>query len=174
MSRLDEILDIVDRRERETALCRYAQSLNLNTFKAQTKNDRYNEEKLVLMIHDALRDQKISKSKNLKFAAVSLILAGSVTALFFSLPRLVQAIYEDNFSEAEPAANVMRAYGPNGAPLTQNNQPVLLEAMQGEYIEYDDQGRPTVQNFYKNGQLLWTKKLDANGKVISVKEFPQQ
>lgn len=171
MNQLDTILLILDPFERERALVDYARNLGIEPLQAKKSNGRHSEERLVLLIYDALQAKKEKRKKNFIFLGGGLLVGTGGIALIFFFPQWLNIAYQESRPEIRPTANVMRAYDAAGKPLMEDGQPVLFEPMQGSYFEYDAQGRPQYEYFYKNGQLVARKDFDTKGRVIREEKF---
>lgn len=172
MNRLDELLTIIDSEERETALADFARSLGVDPHTARSQYGHFCEERLVLLIYDALKKRQQTRSRN-----AFLVISG-VTASLFGL-YLLTLIPKDFFSffsktsdSGLPQNEVMKAYTKDKKPvLDEDGQPELFVPMDGPYVEYDEKGNPTYEYEYQHGRLISKKKLGPRGRVIGIEFY---
>lgn len=171
MNKLDELLSIVDRHQRQVALIKYAESLGVDYAQAKDSSGEYNEEKLAILVFDATRRTQRARRVNLRFYTVNVLAGIVVLAAIFLMPAVFRQVYRGEEGAGNPSDEVTQGFNKDGTPLMENGQPVLFKRMNGEYQEFD-QGRLKYEYLYDNGRLVRKKEFDTTGKVISIKEYP--
>jgi len=172
MSKLAELLEIVDRWERQRALVDYAQLLGVNYNQAKNHLGELIEEKLVLMIHDAQAKKKTYQSKDIKVLVITLGVGVAVMMMIAMVPRLITGMVEDEKLKEQAGQKTMQGYDEKGqALLDDNNEPVKFKMMHGEYEEFSKDGWLKYEYLYDNGKMIKRKEFDAAGNLVSEKTF---
>lgn len=168
MNRLEELLGILDRQERLQALAKYARSLGIDIEATRNKAKQYNEERLVVLIFDALKNKRSTKKQNTHFIAASLALLIAGGVLLSRLPYIMTALYEEERAAEVHDSKMMQGFDKDGQPVaTEDGQPVLFKMMDGPYKDYDDNGKLRAIHYYENGAVVRIKKFNAQGQLIS-------
>lgn len=145
--RLNEILAMGDPYGRREELLKYARALGINTDRARRDDGTFNEEKLTVLIFDAVK-QGENKGRRLFSWTAGAAAAG--TALFVMvlvLPGVVSRFY------------------------SKVREPSEYHLMHGIYEKYDEEGRVLYEYRYDNGVLISRKEFDKNGKVVAEDVF---
>lgn len=169
MTSIEDILTIADRLERQSALAGLARSLGLDQFSAKLDGDRYNEEKLVLMIFDALQERTRGRRKDVQSIRMGVLIGIFVLLFIFFVSRKEEFIYQDR-SELSPARRGL-ADSKAKASQMKNSDAASPATLDGIYTENDGNGQLLYEYFYRNGQLIWRKRFDSQGKVVAEDKF---
>lgn len=73
MKQLEELLAIPDRKERQQALLEYARTLKVDPQKARKEGGDLSEDRLTVLIYDALQSRKMAK-----FQVTGLLIGGAL------------------------------------------------------------------------------------------------
>ena len=172
MTKLSELLEIVDRWERQRALVDYAQVLGVNYNQAKNHLGELSEEKLVLMIYDAQARKRTYYSRDLKVLVIVFSVGVVMMFLITLLPRLITGMVEDEKLKQEASQPTMQGYDEKGKILRDDNdEPVKFKMMDGEYEEYSDEGWLKYEYVYDRGKMIKRKEYDRSGTLISEKPF---
>jgi len=172
MTKLAELLEIVDRWERQRALVDYAQALGVNYNQAKNHLGELIEEKLVLMIFDAMANKKTYQSKDLKVLVIVLGIGVVVMFMIASVPRLITGLAEDEKLKEQARQKSMKCYDEKGQVLMDSNeQPVKFKMMHGEYEEFSEEGWLKYEYVYDNGKMIKRIEYNRAGIQISEKTF---
>ncbi len=173
MPELDQLLNIPDPRQRIEALLQQARTLGINPIQAQNSRGKYSEEKLVLLIFDATHNIRRNQRKNVHFASGVFVVAIVILSLMLLLPRMAQFILSDDLSVQPDPPKTYKAYDEKGRPVTQEQQPVLFELMEGTYQQFDDNGRLKYEMDYVAGELVRKREFAPDGSLLKERTYAE-
>ncbi len=175
MNKIEELLSIIDKRERHTALVAFAKKLGVDCAEARDrdKSGEFIEEKLVLLIYDALQQSTVVKKKEVKVLAGVIALAVVISAMVSLGTKMLVQIYKDAKNNELREEEVVQGYDKAGKPLKQDGQPVLFKKMSGEFQKFYNNGHLHFDYTYKNGKLLKLIEYSKRGEVIRREYFPE-
>jgi len=173
MNKIEEILSIDDRKERQAELVKFAKSLGGDSYSCQDQTGQWIEEKLVIQIYDGLQKKKKNKKSDFNFIGIGIAVGVVMIALISFLPRLLVSFYESEQEKEESKGKMLQGFTEDGKPAFENGKPVLFKSMEGSYEEYDKEGNLVAEHYYEGGSLVRTIKFDLNGKVIKEEVFSE-
>jgi len=171
MDSLDHLLNIPEPSQRISALIAHARSLGIDPIQAQDARGQYSEEKLVIMIFDATHNIRQDEKNNFHFASSAFVVAVIVMALMILMPRFGRMIADPNTSINPDPPKTFKAYDARGRTVTEEQQPVLFELMEGTYQQYDKEGRLKYELDYVAGELVRRREYAPDGKLINVRTY---
>ena len=141
MDKLDALLSIVERKERQQSLLGYAQSLQIDGTQVRDTAGNINEEKLVILIFDAQKAKLKGKSSNNLFTGIAVAVTAVLMGAIIFLPKWLARLYQKSEMTEQNQGKVMQAFDKDGDPIVENNQPVLYKLMDGVFRDYYDDGK---------------------------------
>lgn len=175
MNKLDELLAIFDKSQRQSALLKYAASLGVSAGEVQKKDGQCNEERLVLLIYDAQLQRKQNKTSNYRFYVIGSAVCAVLFFMILFVPRIFIAFHQDEKqSQSSPNEKVIQGFDDSGKPLTENNKPVLFKMMHGQYDELDNKGQLKYKYLYDQGRLVQRNEYGLDGTMIKTEDYPEE
>lgn len=170
MNKLDALLSIVERKERQQALLEYAKAFKIDSTQVRDTVGNINEEKLAVLIFDAQKARLTSRNSNSRFTGIALVVTAILMMAIIFLPKWLAEVYEKDEMTAQSQGKVMQAFDKDGNPVVENNQPVLYKLMDGVFHDYYEDGTVKYEYTYKEGQLMERKSYDRNGKLTDMQK----
>ena len=171
MKELDALLAIADLNKRQSALVQYAKALGLNPRLAAGENGELNEEKLIIMIYDALQEQRTERKKDVNFVGIGIFYLVVMIAIMAVLPRIIKMFGETKEAELNVESQSYVGVDSKGKPVEEGKEAAYYKLMDGLYEEYYDDGTLHYEYKYVNGKLVRQKEFNPQGELINVSNF---
>ena len=172
MSSLDRLLAIPDKAQRQSAMVKYAKSLDADPVAAHQKGN-CNEEILAILIYDAEQKNKTRRSRDIKFVGGGIVVLVILIALIGTTPKLFVSIFKRE-ENTVPKEKTLQAFDKKGKPVMEDNQPVLYKLMDGVYEEPGETKDVHYEYTYDSGKVISKKTLNRKGKVIAEDRYDTQ